>query len=184
MARHLAAGAVPPPALRGDALPAPAAPDARPGRRASGIGVGAAFGTFTAAQLRAVADAAGRDGVRVTPFRLLYLPGTDAAMPRCDDLLTDPHDPLLRVRACIGAPVCPQARAVTREAARAIAPLLADGMTAHVSGCAKGCAHPGPADLTLVGRAGAFDVVADGAAWDVPQRRGVAAARLAELFGA
>ena len=38
-------------------------------------------------------------------------------------------------------------------------------MTIHVSGCPKGCAHPGRADITLVGREnGAYGVVLDGSA--------------------
>ena len=36
------------------------------------------------------------------------------------------------------------------------------GATVHVSGCPKGCAHPGAADLTLVGDAGAYRVVLGG----------------------
>jgi precorrin-3B synthase len=36
--------------------------------------------------------------------------------------------------------------------AEAAAAVLAAGLTLHVSGCAKGCAHPGAADLTLVGQ--------------------------------
>ena len=30
-----------------------------------------------------------------------------------------------------------------------LAPDLPAGLTLHLSGCAKGCAHPGPADLTV-----------------------------------
>jgi precorrin-3B synthase len=42
------------------------------------------------------------------------------------------------------------------------APLL------HLSGCAKGCAHPGPAAITLVGEAGGFALIHDGRAGDAP----------------
>jgi len=46
--------------------------------------------------------------------------------------------------------------------------LLAQGTALHVSGCPKGCAHPGKADLTLVGRPdGRYDVVPDGSTRDV-----------------
>jgi precorrin-3B synthase len=46
--------------------------------------------------------------------------------------------------------------------------LLAQGTNLHVSGCPKGCAHPGRADLTLVGRAdGRYDVVPGGSTRDV-----------------
>jgi sulfite reductase beta subunit-like hemoprotein len=52
-----------------------------------------------------------------------------------------------------------------RDAARlavAARPLLQTGSQIHVSGCAKGCAHPGAAALTLVGDNGAYRPVVDG----------------------
>jgi precorrin-3B synthase len=78
--------------------------------------------------------------------------------------IVTPDDPRRAVAACPGAPACRSGTTpVPDHAARlaqALAPLA--GLTAHVSGCAKGCAHPGPADLTLVGRDGAYDVVLAG----------------------
>jgi precorrin-3B synthase len=45
--------------------------------------------------------------------------------------------------------------------------LIAAGLSLHVSGCAKGCAHPGPADLTLVGQEnGCYGLVVGGTARD------------------
>ena len=52
------------------------------------------------------------------------------------------------------------------QLAGAIAPLLADGLTLHVSGCVKSCAQPGPSDLTLVGREGRYGVVIGGTTRD------------------
>lgn len=52
--------------------------------------------------------------------------------------------------------------------ARAAADLLAGGMTLHVSGCVKSCAHPAAADLTLTGREGRYDVVFNGTTRDNP----------------
>ena len=43
----------------------------------------------------------------------------------------------------------------------------------HVSGCAKGCAHPRPAAATFVGRDGRFDLVLNGRPWDDPVQRGI-----------
>jgi precorrin-3B synthase len=43
----------------------------------------------------------------------------------------------------------------------------------HISGCAKGCAHPRPAPITLVGRDGLYDLVIDGAPSDSPSIRGL-----------
>jgi precorrin-3B synthase len=74
------------------------------------------------------------------------------------------------VIACPGAPACAAASAPTQAhaalLAEALRPLLARGATVHVSGCAKGCAHPGRADLTLVGGSPAYAVLAGGAPAD------------------
>ncbi len=40
--------------------------------------------------------------------------------------------------------------------------LLPEGEIIHVSGCAKGCAHPAPASVTVVGRDKRCDVLLDG----------------------
>ncbi|KFL46261.1 cobalamin synthesis protein CobG [Sphingobium sp. ba1] len=73
-----------------------------------------------------------------------------------DGLITDPADPLLHVDACPGAPCCTQASVETRDLARRLAPHIAGRL--HVSGCAKGCARPRAADVTLTGRDGLFDL--------------------------
>lgn len=169
MARHLAQVPLPP-HLRGTARPMDPAPRPLPGITAEGSCIAAAFGQFTAPGLRALAEAIPEDTpIRVTPFRMLYLPGL-ATPPAHPDLITDPADPLLGVTACPGAPFCPQATVETRPLARRLAPLTE---RLHVSGCAKGCALPGAAPLTLTGRAGAFDLVRDGAPWDEPDRTGL-----------
>jgi len=43
--------------------------------------------------------------------------------------------------------------------------------TVHVSGCAKGCAKSGRADLVLVGSEGRYGIVRNGSAQDQPARR-------------
>ena len=170
MARHLQAGAVVPEALTGDVMPAPVGVAAMPGPHAGGVCVAAPFGQVTAAALRHLAG----QGVviRVTPFRMLFLPGL-GSVPAHPDLILTPDDPLRRVQACTGAPGCPQASVATRDLARTLAPRIPDGAMWHVSGCAKGCAWPDKADLTLVGRAGVFDLVNCGAPWDEPLRHGL-----------
>jgi precorrin-3B synthase len=99
-------------------------------------------------------------------------------MPRHDGLVTHASDPLLRVVACTGAPACPEARAETRALAAALAPHLPAGERLHVSGCAKGCAHPGPAAITLVGTADGFDVVRNGSPRDIPAMRELSRAKI------
>jgi precorrin-3B synthase len=80
--------------------------------------------------------------------------------------------------ACVGAPGCASATVP----ARADAALLdAMGLTdLHVSGCAKGCAHPGPA-RTLVGRDGRYDLVRHGRASDKPDATGLTLEQAAAL---
>ena len=118
--------------------------------------------------------------LRVTPARSVVLEGVTAVSSR--DFITQPDDPLLRVDACPGAPFCTSATVETRALARHLAP-LARG-TLHVSGCAKGCARARPADVTLTGRDGAFDLVRGGAAWDAATVPGLAPAHLPAVLGA
>lgn len=178
MARHLATRDLPP-ELAGDARPWPADPAPWPGMSGAGLNVAAAFGQFTADALRVLARALPEGGaLRVSPYRMLVLPD-HATLPDHPDLITDPANPLLRITACPGAPLCPQASVETRPLARRLAPHLKAPL--HVSGCAKGCAHPGPAALTLTGRDGAFDLVRNGAPWDEPDRSGLTPAQIETL---
>lgn len=85
--------------------------------------------------------------------------------------ITDPSDPRLSLLACPGKPDCAGAMtpapADALRIAKACTGLLAQGASLHVSGCPKGCAHPGKADLTLVGRGdGRYDVVPNGSSRD------------------
>jgi precorrin-3B synthase len=95
------------------------------------------------------------------------------AMPKYDGLIMRGDDPLLRVVACTGAPACPEARVETREFAAALAPYLSTNLRLHVSGCAKGCAHPRASAMTLVGTNKGFDLIRNGSARDVPTLRGL-----------
>lgn len=179
MARHIAAGATPPPGSTGDLMPNPPAAPARPGLHPGRACVAAAFGQLEAGALHCLANA-GAPVLRITPWRMVFLPGIEdlAHVTDIPGLITDADDPLLHVTACTGAPGCPQASVETRALARHLAASLPTGKTLHVSGCAKGCAHPAPADLTLVGCCGAFDLVHAGRAWDEPARRGLAPAQV------
>ncbi len=179
MARHLAARPLP------DAwrpCEAPAAPGTlpRPGDRLPGPVYGAAFGRIDAEALaRLVADSGAR-ALRVTPARSFVLEGGTPVSGQ--DFITCPDDPLLRADACPGAPFCAAATVETRDLARRLAPLA--GGSLHVSGCAKGCARAGAAEITLTGRQGAFDLVRGGTAWDAPSVVGIAPARLPAVLGA
>ncbi|WP_236937962.1 hypothetical protein [Frigidibacter mobilis] len=163
MAALIARGVLPPADLAGDVRPAPAEAAPPPGLRAEGALVALAFGQMTAQVLEALA-APGLD-LRLTPWRMVLLEGAQA-LPATPGTITDPADPVLKVVACTGAPGCPQALQPTRPLAQALAPLVPDGRILHVSGCAKGCAHPAAADLTLTATAAGFTLIRGGRAGD------------------
>ncbi len=177
MAAHIARGANAPAAFREvPRLPAQDAP-ARPGLVPQGAMVGFEFGQLSATTLAALA----RLGpLRLTPWRMLLIEGL-GAMPDLPGLITDPADPLLSVIACTGAPGCLQALGPTRDLARRLAP-VAPGL--HVSGCAKGCAHPSPAAVTLVATSQGYDLIRGGRASDPPDTAGLSADDLMSLFDA
>ena len=138
------------------------------------LGIGLPFGHSDAAILIRLVDAARQAGatdVRPAPGRVLLLVGlssasaaTVAAEAKALGFIVDPADPRRRIVACAGAPICGSGEIP----ARALAPLLThaaenvrDGII-HLSGCIKGCAHPGPAPVVVIGRAGQCDIVIDG----------------------
>lgn len=163
------------------ALPAAAAAKPQVGPTAHGWLVGIEFGQLSASTL-AVLSSLG--DLRMTPWRLLLIEGTQGR-PDVEGLITHAGDPRLRVVACIGAPACLQAHMATRHLARAIAPLVPLGSTLHISGCAKGCAHPQDT-LTLVGTLTGLNLVLHGQASSTPDVPALApesiAAYLAQLF--
>ncbi len=146
-----------------------------PGTEAQAFALAPPFGQFDAAMLRALAALAERHdtAIRVTPWRALLLGrvriGADIAAEAGPNWITDPADPRLRVTACIGAPGCASGSTPTRADAARLAAAMRPYHRVHVSGCAKGCAHPGPAPLTLVGREGRYDLVRNGRAGDRPE---------------
>jgi precorrin-3B synthase len=157
--------------LLGDAPPPTPRPAAEPigvhvlntGKVALGVAV--AFGYVEAAVLQRLAQhaaACGAMSIQPSPGRSLLIIGLDAAgadelaaAAAAAGLLVRPDDPRRFVVACAGAPACDSATLCTRELAPAIAEaaraFLDGSLTIHVSGCAKGCAHPGAAALTFIG---------------------------------
>ncbi|MGU3419078.1 precorrin-3B synthase [Methylobacterium sp. D54C] len=162
------------------------APEQEPARPAGGhdlrsVAVDAPFGRCTADALdriAATAAAIGSDEIRLSPTRgfVMLAPAAAEAAAATAALTAEfivvPDDPRRAIAACTGAPGCASGSTPTlADAARlagAFGPLAATGRAAHVSGCAKGCARPGPADLTLVGRDGLYGVVIGGAPGDEP----------------
>ncbi|KPL52620.1 hypothetical protein ABB55_10620 [Prosthecomicrobium hirschii] len=159
----------------------------------------APFGRWDADQLDALADLARRFGdgdIRLTPGRAVVLSGIATAARAAAlaaaagaGIVTTPQDARLAVVACAGRPDCSSglqpARTDAARFAAAAVRLPGSGVRLHVSGCPKGCAQPGPAALTLVGREAGYDLVLDGAADQSPQESALSAedvlARLAAL---
>lgn len=174
MAARTADGMRPAGALAPVVAPAAALPPPGPGLHPQGALIGFEFGQLGAATLLALADLG---PMRLTPWRMLLVEGLKT-LPDLPGLSLRADDPLRRVDACTGAPGCLQARAATRPLARRLAPQVPEGMRLHVSGCAKGCARPGPADLVLVAGGRGFDVVRHGRAGDPPALTGLAEAEI------
>jgi len=143
------------------------------------LGIGLSFGQSDACALEALARIAETLGVaHVEPAagRALLLVGLAAsgvAQLRNEAMrlgfITDPADPRRLVSACPGAPSCASGRMETRTLAAEIA-AFANGRTIHISGCAKGCAHPGPAAFTIVGLDEGAGIVVEGTPRDIPSR--------------
>jgi precorrin-3B synthase len=155
----------------------------------------------------------GARGLRLTPWRAFFIVGQpegrrlaaqaarDAHPPIGLDpdrvaslvaaaarlgFLADTREPRLRVAVCAGAPACLHALKPLRADAERFAMQLpeGDGIALHVSGCAKGCAHPFAAAVTLTATERGYDLVTNGKAGDAPARRGLSSAAAAALLAA
>ena len=174
-----------------DCLEAAPSPPARPAAEPIGLhalrdgrlalGIGLAFGQADAEALARLATHAhehGADTLRPAPGRALLLigldePGVERVTVAAESLgfITRADDPRRRIAACAGKPACASAWLATRAIAAAIAdqlPRSNGGITLHVSGCLKGCAHPAPAALTIVGDVRGAGIVRDGSAATAP----------------
>jgi precorrin-3B synthase len=140
-----------PPGL--NAAPSPAAPAPAAGWCEAGMLAAFSFGEMPVETLALLAESAPE--IRLTPWRMVLLPGLDA-LPELPGVVLAADNPMLRVFACTGAPGCAQAFAPTRALAEGLAAYLPAGASLHVSGCGKGCAHPAPTDFTLIAGADGF----------------------------
>jgi len=157
----------------------------------SALGIALPFGSMPAQNLIQLATQASNLGateIRTAPGRaLLFLglsvPSSLHSTAASLGFVTSPADPRTRIAACPGTPACASGRIATRAVAETIAKegadLLDTSLTLHISGCAKGCAHPGVATLTLVGDENGAGLVVDGTAKALPAgyRPGYDAAR-------
>lgn len=173
MRQHLAKGT---PLPSGYSLVANVASSAaRPGQTGAGQLVALEFGQMLAGTLTSLAD---HGALRLTPWRMLLIEGASNIAP-LPGLILDAADPRLRVSACTGGRGCLQALSATRDLARDLAPHVPEDAHLHVSGCAKGCAHPGTAPLTLTATANdTFTLIRNGSAADQPIKHSLSARAL------
>ena len=144
--------------------------------------IGLPFGTITAATLLSVVDEARQYGnatLHTTPWRALLLPAiAQRDVPALQvvgkrlDLIVDSADPRRAIFACTGRPGCAAASVDLRTDVALLLPLAMAGPV-HLSGCAKGCALPHAAPITLVGDGGRYGIVRNGRARDAPTLRGL-----------
>jgi precorrin-3B synthase len=146
------------------------------------FGIALAFGHTDANAFESLIRAAGRAGagsLRTAPGRALLVIGLAdnaarelAARAEGLGFITRRDDARRHVVACAGAPICASAEIPARTLAplisRAAAGLLDGALTIHVSGCRKGCAHPGASALAIVGDRNGCGLIIDGAARDRP----------------
>jgi precorrin-3B synthase len=164
-----------------------------PTRPLGSFSIGLPFGTITASTLLSVVDDARQYGdatLHTTPWRALLLPAIaerdvpalQAAAERLG-LIVDPADPRRAIIACTGRPGCAAASVDLHTDVALLLPLAVAGPV-HLSGCAKGCALPSTAPITLVGDAGRYGIVRNGRAHDTPTRRGLTMEQVVALLKA
>ena len=142
------------------------------------LGVAFPFGRLDCDRLEALA--ALTHEIRITPWRALLLAAPqDGAAERATALggILDHGDLRLKITACSGVTGCDVGTTDTHADGLSIAEraagLLETVRMVHVSGCAKGCAHPGAADVTLTARQGVYDVALNAAPGGTPWRSGL-----------
>ncbi|ESX16207.1 MULTISPECIES: precorrin-3B synthase [unclassified Mesorhizobium] len=155
------------------------------------LGIALPFGSMPAEKLIALAQSAlslGTAEIRLAPGRALLFLGQPSsanhplrATAAALGFVTTAADPRTRIAACPGTPACASGQIATRDIAETIAAEMTDSLdfTLHISSCAKGCAHPGPAALTLVGGENGAGLVVNATAKALPAgyRPGYDAAR-------
>jgi precorrin-3B synthase len=144
------------------------------------LGIMLAFGHAHADALIALTGIAAEHGaraVRLAPGRGLLLVGVPRAKATAladaaerEGFITRPDDPRRRIVACPGEPACASGLIGARALAHQLAPHLPSSRhLVHISGCAKGCAHPRTAVLTVVGTECGCGIVRHGSARATPE---------------
>ncbi len=100
------------------------------------------------------------------PFRRIILPWVAAeksgfAIQGLEKagFIVKPDDSYLNIHACVGAPSCSSALGDTRKLAQKWVEDHPDNTKiVHITGCAKGCAYHGKADITITVKEDGYDV--------------------------
>ncbi len=145
------------------------------------VGIGLAFGHTQAHTLKSLTDTARVHNAlwaRPAPDRtLLFGPFQRTTVKtirdeaRRLDFAVEAADPRRRIVACTGAPSCGSGLIASRRLAAEMAEeveFAGAGIALHISGCAKGCAHPFPAPLTVIGTAKGAGLVRNSTARATP----------------
>ncbi|TWB56646.1 precorrin-3B synthase [Nitrospirillum viridazoti] len=160
------------------------------GAHAGWMGLAFPFGGMSIQWLALVAHMT--PALRLTPWRAVLLEGGGSDLVELFQptglFILAPEDPRLALSACSGRGACDSgltdARGDALALARVAPRLLARGHI-HVSACAKGCAHPASALVTLTARGHqAYDVGLLAPAGGAAQWRGVTPARATSLVAA
>jgi precorrin-3B synthase len=131
------------------------------------------------ADFASAAESLGANDIRLAPDHGFFVTGLTPENARqlqqtaaTLGFVTDPDDVRCNIALCAGSRGCGSAFFDTQALAARIlahAPGLTDGsLDIHLSGCAKGCAHPAAATITFVGARSGYGLVVNGAAAAAP----------------
>lgn len=124
------------------------------------VGVSPALGRLPADALSALARLScevAQGELRLTPWQGVIIPGVAKAQAQAVQaqaqamgLLVDHRQPLAGLVACTGSAGCQRGLADTKADARQLATLLGRAVPVHLTGCARSCAYPSVAPMTLL----------------------------------
>jgi precorrin-3B synthase len=124
------------------------------------VGLAPALGRMSGDELSALARLScdfAQGELCLTPWQGLLLPGVTQenapavqAQVQALGLLVDHRAPLAALVACTGSAGCNRGLADTKADAQRLATLLGHATPVHLTGCARSCAHPWAAPVTLL----------------------------------
>lgn len=129
----------------------------------------APFGRVEAEELKKLADVAekySKGEIILAPKRIFILPNiaqndSKNALIAVEKIgfITKNNDSRLKIHACVGAPACSSALGETREyAAKYAAQNQNLEQIVHITGCSKGCAYSGKADILITASKTGYDI--------------------------